>query len=57
MEGSTTLDMSSISTAIGNVFTVCGKVLNEIVSNPLFLMFFVLGLIFAAINVVRALKH
>lgn len=56
MEGAA-LDMSSISTAIANIFTVCGDVLKQIVANPLFLMFFVVGLIYSAINVVRALKH
>lgn len=56
MEGSG-LDMSAVSTAIGNVFTICGKVLTEIVGNPVFLMFFVLGLIYSAIRIVRALKH
>lgn len=58
MEGTTSaIDISAINTAIGNVFSVCGKVLTEIVSNPLFLMFFVLGLIFACVRILRVLKH
>ena len=56
MDGAT-VDMSQITTAIGNIFTVCGEVLKQIVANPLFLMFFVVGLIYSAVNVVRALKH
>lgn len=56
-EASTTLDMTSISTAIGNVFQVCGDVLNQITANPVFLMFFCVSLIYTGARVVSTLKH
>ena len=54
---SAALDMTAISTAVGNVFTVCGKVLTEIVSNPVFLMFFTVSLIYMGARVISTLKH
>lgn len=58
MEGSgATLSMDQITGAITNIFQVCGQVLKEIVANPFFLMVFVIGLVYAAINLIRALKH
>ena len=58
MEGSTpVLSIDQITAAITNIFKVCGQVLSEIVANPFFLMTFVIGLVYAAINLIRALKH
>lgn len=55
MEGG--FSVATITAAIGNIFTIMGDVLDQIVSNPLFLMFFVIGLIYSVINVIKALKH
>lgn len=52
-----TLSTDAITTATGNIFTVVGQVLNEIVSQPIFTMFFVSGLIFLGIGIVSRLKR
>lgn len=51
------LSSEAITTATGNIFTVVGQVLNEIVTQPIFTMFFVSGLIFLGIGIVSRLKH
>lgn len=51
-----TLTTENITAATGNIFTVVGQTLAEIVSQPIFLMFFVAGLIFMAIRIIRGLK-
>lgn len=51
------LTTENITEATGNIFTVVGETLNEVVSNPIFLMFFVGGLIFMSIRIIRGLKR
>lgn len=46
-----------ITTATNSIFTVVGQVLNQIVSNPVFLIFFVSGLIFTGVSIIRRLKR
>lgn len=58
MEGTTgTISVEQITQGITDVFKIMSSVLNQITANPLFLMFFVMGLIYAAVNVIKALKH
>lgn len=54
---SPTLTADNITTATGNIFTVVGQVLNEIVTQPIFTMFFVSGLIFMGVRIIRGLKR
>lgn len=56
-ESTPTLTPENITTATGNIFTVVGQTLNEVVSQPIFLMFFVAGLVFMAIRIIRGLKR
>ncbi len=51
------LTPDNITTATGNIFTVVGQTLNEVVSQPIFLMFFVAGLVFMSIRIIRGLKR
>lgn len=51
-----TLTTENITEATGNIFTVVGQTLTEVVSQPIFLMFFVAGLVFMSIRIIRALK-
>lgn len=46
-----------ITAATGNIFAVVGETLSEIVSQPIFLMFLVSGLIFMSIRIIRGLKR
>ena len=58
--GSTDMTVVSgdqIKTATSLIFQVVGQTLNEIVSNPVFLIFFVSGLIFMAVRIIRGLKR
>lgn len=52
-----TLTPENITAATGNVFAVVGDTLGEIVSQPIFLMFLVSGLIFMSIRMIRSLKR
>lgn len=52
-----TLTADNITEATGHIFTVVGQTLTEIVSQPIFLMFLVAGLVFMAIRIIRALKQ
>lgn len=52
-----TLTADNITEATGNIFTVVGQVLNEIVTQPIFLMFLVSGLVFMGIRIIRGLKR
>ncbi len=51
------LTTENLTTATGNIFTVVGQTLNEVVSHPIFLMFFVAGLVFMSIKIIRGLKR
>lgn len=51
------LTADSITTATENIFTVVGQTLNEIVTQPVFLMFFVAGLIFMSTKIISRLKR
>lgn len=51
------LSAADITTATENIFTVVGNTMNEIVTNPIFLMFFVSGLIFMAVRIIRRFKR
>lgn len=51
------LTAEGITTATSNIFTVVGDTLAQIVSQPIFLMFFVSGLIFMSIKIISRLKH
>lgn len=51
------LTTENITEATGNIFTVVGQTLSEIVSEPVFLMFFVAGLIFMSVGIIRRLKR
>lgn len=51
------LTTEGITTATSNIFTVVAQTLNEIVTQPIFLMFFVAGLIFMSIGIIKRLKH
>lgn len=46
-----------IKTATSLIFEVVGQTLNEVVSNPVFLIFFVSGLVFMGIRIIRGLKR
>ena len=46
-----------IKTATSLIFEVVGQILNEVVSNPIFLIFFVSGLVFMGIRIIRGLKR
>lgn len=50
------LTTDNITAATGNIFTVVGQTLTEVVSQPIFLMFLVSGLVFMSIRIIRALK-
>lgn len=52
-----TLTPENITTATENIFSVVGQTLNEVVSQPIFLMFFVAGLVFMSIRIIRGLKR
>lgn len=52
-----TLTTDNITAATGNIFAVVGETLGEIVSQPVFLMFMVSGLVFMAIRIIRSLKR
>ena len=52
-----TLTSAEISEATTAIFDVVTAVLNEIVSNPIFLIFFVSGLVFLGVRIIRALKR
>lgn len=54
---STVVDGDQIKTATSLIFQVVGQTLNEIVSNPVFLIFFVSGLVFMAVRIIRGLKR
>lgn len=54
---SPTLTTDNITEATGNIFTVVGQTLTEVVTEPVFLMFFVAGLIFMSIGIIRRLKR
>lgn len=51
------LTTENITEATGNIFTVVGQTLSEVVSQPIFLMFFVAGLVFMSIRIIRGLKR
>lgn len=51
------LTPENITEATGNIFTVVGQTLTEIVSEPVFLMFFVAGLIFLSVGIIKRLKR
>lgn len=51
------LTTDNITEATGNIFTVVGQTLSEVVSQPIFLMFFVAGLVFMSIRIIRGLKR
>lgn len=60
MEGGTSnpaLTADQITAATGNIFAVVGDTLQEVVTQPVFLMFFVAGLIFMSIRIIRGLKR
>lgn len=48
---------TEVKTATSLIFEVVGQTLNEVVSNPVFLIFFVSGLVFMAIRIIRGLKR
>lgn len=48
---------TEIKTATSLIFEVVGQTLNEVVSNPVFLIFFVSGLVFMGIRIIRGLKR
>lgn len=50
------LSADQITAATGNIFAVVGDTLQEVVAQPIFLMFFVAGLVFMSIRIIRALK-
>lgn len=52
-----TLTPENITDATGNIFTVVGQTLTEVVTQPIFLMFFVAGLVFMSIRIIRGLKR
>lgn len=54
---STVVDGDQIKTATSLIFQVVGQTLNEIVSNPVFLIFFVSGLVFMSVGIIRRLKR
>lgn len=54
--GTPALSADNITAATNNVFTVVSDTLSEIVTEPIFLMFFVSGLIFMSIRIIRGLK-
>lgn len=51
------VNMSSLTTAISNVFTVVGNVATEVMNNPVTAMFFVAGLIGLGCGILGRLKH
>lgn len=51
------LTVDNITTATNNIFAVVGQTLEEVVSQPIFLMFFVAGLVFMSIRIIRGLKR
>ncbi len=51
------LSAENIASATSNIFSVVGDTLNEIVTQPVFLMFFVSGLIFLSIRIIEGLKR
>lgn len=51
------LTTENITEATGNIFTVVGQTLTEVVTQPIFLMFFVAGLVFMSIRIIRGLKR
>lgn len=53
----TTIVESDVTTATSLIFNVVSQTLNEIVSNPVFLIFFVSGLVFMATRIIRSLKR
>lgn len=53
-EAPTTAD---ITAATGSIFDVTTAVLNEVVDNPVFMIFFVSGLVFMGVRIIRALKR
>lgn len=46
-----------ITEATGTIFTVVGQVLDQIVSNPIFFTFFVVGLVYTGARIIRVLKR
>lgn len=52
-----TLTTAEINEATTAIFDVVTAVLNEIVSNPIFLIFFVSGLVFLGVRIIRSLKR
>lgn len=55
--GASSVTMSNLTAAIGNVFTVVGNVANEVMANPVTAMFFVAGLIGLGCGILGRLKH
>lgn len=53
----TTLTPEEITTATTSIFNVVGDTLSQIVSEPVFIMFLVSGLIFMSIRIIRGLKR
>ena len=51
------LAQSDISAATTVIFGVVSDTLAQIVSNPIFLIFFVSGLVFMGVRIIRALKR
>lgn len=51
------LSAAEIQQATTSIFDVVTSVLNEITANPVFLIFFVSGLVFMGVRIIRALKH
>lgn len=51
------LTKADLQEATSSIFDVVTSVLNEVVDNPVFLIFFVSGLVFMAVRIIRALKH
>lgn len=49
--------MEQISTAIGNIFTVVGTVVTQVMSQPATAMFFVAGLVGLGCGVLSRLKR
>ncbi len=52
-----TLTAENITTATENIFTVVGQTLDQIVTQPIFLMFFVAGLVFMSVKIISKLKR
>lgn len=51
------LTTENITAATGNIFAVVGETLTEIVSQPIFMMFLVSGLVFMSVRIIRSLKR